>query len=118
MRLELQTHQRQQRLDIVARRSDGHGALVAHLRVRDHAVLQTLGDRSSLIARLVLVEGAVLGLCGGALGAVEPQAEPGEESADKNAQQRQRDNKIYFGQNLIHDGSGRLEVGMPVEVLA
>ena len=31
---------------------------------------------------------------------------------------RQRDNKVYFGQNLIHDGSGRLEVGMPVEVLA
>ncbi len=30
---------------------------------------------------------------------------------------RKRDNKIYFGQNLIHDGRGRLEVGMPVEVL-
>ena len=31
---------------------------------------------------------------------------------------RRRDNKIYFGQNLIHDGHGRLERGMPVEVLA
>jgi len=31
---------------------------------------------------------------------------------------RRRDNKIYFGQNLIHDASGRLERGMPVEVLA
>ena len=30
---------------------------------------------------------------------------------------RKRDNKIYFGQNLIHDGIGRLEVGMPVEIL-
>ena len=31
---------------------------------------------------------------------------------------RRRDNKIYFGQNLIHDGPGRLERDMPVEVLA
>ena len=30
---------------------------------------------------------------------------------------RRRDNKVYFGQNLIHDALGRLEVGMPVEVL-
>lgn len=30
---------------------------------------------------------------------------------------RRRDNKVYFGQNLIHDGIGRLAVGMPVEVL-
>ena len=30
---------------------------------------------------------------------------------------RRRDNRIYFGQNLIHDGTGRLAVGMPVEVL-
>jgi uncharacterized protein YcbX len=31
---------------------------------------------------------------------------------------RKRDNKVYFGQNLIHDGSGMLEHGMPVEVIA
>lgn len=31
---------------------------------------------------------------------------------------RRRDSKVYFGQNLIHDGVGRLAVGMPVEVLA
>ena len=31
---------------------------------------------------------------------------------------RRRDNKVYFGQNLIHDGPGRLERDMPVEVLA
>ncbi len=31
---------------------------------------------------------------------------------------RRRDNKIYFGQNLVHRGSGRLAVDMPVEVLA
>ena len=30
---------------------------------------------------------------------------------------RRRDNKIYFGQNLIHEGTGRLEVGMPVEII-
>jgi uncharacterized protein YcbX len=30
---------------------------------------------------------------------------------------RKRDNKVYFGQNLIHDDVGRLEVGTPVEVL-
>lgn len=30
---------------------------------------------------------------------------------------RRRDNKVYFGQNLVHEGSGRLEVGMPVEVI-
>lgn len=30
---------------------------------------------------------------------------------------RRRDNKVYFGQNLIHDGVGRLEAGMPLEVL-
>jgi len=30
---------------------------------------------------------------------------------------RRRDNKVYFGQNLIHDGVGRLAVGMPLEVL-
>jgi uncharacterized protein YcbX len=31
---------------------------------------------------------------------------------------RKRDNKVYFGQNLLHDAVGRLGVGMPVEVLA
>ncbi len=30
---------------------------------------------------------------------------------------RRRDNKVFFGQNLVHDGGGRLTVGMPVEVL-
>ncbi len=30
---------------------------------------------------------------------------------------RQRDNKVYFGQNLIHDGVGALSVGDAVEVL-
>jgi uncharacterized protein YcbX len=31
---------------------------------------------------------------------------------------RKRDNQVYFGQNLLHDAGGRLEVGMPVDVLA
>lgn len=30
---------------------------------------------------------------------------------------RRRDNKVYFGQNLLHDGEGRLSVGATVEVL-
>ena len=30
---------------------------------------------------------------------------------------RKRGNKVYFGQNLIHEAAGRLAVGMPVEVL-
>ncbi len=37
-------------------------------RVRDHAVLQTLGFRSSLIARLIMAEAAFLSLIGGAFG--------------------------------------------------
>lgn len=31
---------------------------------------------------------------------------------------RRRDNKVYFGQNLVHDDQGLLEQGMRVEVLA
>jgi len=30
---------------------------------------------------------------------------------------RKEGNKVFFGQNLVHDGEGVLEVGMPVEVL-
>mgnify|MGYP001828911861 CR=1 FL=1 len=30
---------------------------------------------------------------------------------------RRRGNKVYFGQNLVHESAGRLAVGMPVEVL-
>ena len=30
---------------------------------------------------------------------------------------RKRENKVYFGQNLIHDGIGQLAAGMSVEVL-
>ena len=38
-------------------------------RIRDHAVLQTLGFTGGLIAWMVLLEGAILGLIGGAVGA-------------------------------------------------
>jgi putative ABC transport system permease protein len=38
-------------------------------RVRDHAVLQTLGFTGSLIGWMVLLEGAILGFIGGAIGA-------------------------------------------------
>ena len=37
-------------------------------RVREHAILQTLGFRAGLIARLIVAEGSLLGLLGGALG--------------------------------------------------
>lgn len=37
-------------------------------RIREHAVLQTLGFRSSLIARLIMSEGMLIGLLGGVLG--------------------------------------------------
>lgn len=37
-------------------------------RVRDHAVLQTLGFGTGLIARLIIVESALLSLLGGAIG--------------------------------------------------
>lgn len=30
---------------------------------------------------------------------------------------RRRDHQVFFGQNLIHDGPGRLETGMTVEIL-
>lgn len=37
-------------------------------RVKEHAVFQTLGFRAGLIARLILCEGVLIGLIGGALG--------------------------------------------------
>jgi putative ABC transport system permease protein len=37
-------------------------------RIKEHAVLQTLGFRSGLIARLIVSEGMLIGLLGGALG--------------------------------------------------
>lgn len=37
-------------------------------RVKEHAVLQTLGYRGGLIARLIVAEGVVIGLLGGTLG--------------------------------------------------
>lgn len=39
-------------------------------RVRDHAVLQTLGFSAGLVGWMVLLEGAILGLLGGSIGAV------------------------------------------------
>ncbi len=37
-------------------------------RVKEHAVLQTLGFRGGLIARLIVMEGVVIGMLGGAIG--------------------------------------------------
>ncbi|MHC5026952.1 MAG: ABC transporter permease [Planctomycetota bacterium] len=39
-------------------------------RIRDHAVLQTVGYRSGLIGRLIVAEGMVIGCVGGFVGAV------------------------------------------------
>ncbi len=44
-------------------------------------------------------------------------AERGREPLKTLLTYRQRDNKVCFGQYLIHDGEGRLAVGMSVEVL-
>lgn len=45
-------------------------------------------------------------------------AERGREPLQTLMSYRKRDNKIYFGQNLIHRGQGALQIGMTVEVLA
>jgi len=45
-------------------------------------------------------------------------AEKGREPMQTLLSYRRRDNRVYFGQNLIHDGLGTLQVGMPVEVVA
>lgn len=39
-------------------------------RIREHAVLQTLGYRSGLIARMILAEGLILGLISGVIGTI------------------------------------------------
>jgi putative ABC transport system permease protein len=38
-------------------------------RIRDHAILQTLGYSGNLIARMIITEGLLMGLVGGAVGA-------------------------------------------------
>jgi uncharacterized protein YcbX len=44
-------------------------------------------------------------------------AEKGVEPLHTLASYRRRDNKIYFGQNVIVDGQGEISTGMPVDVL-
>jgi uncharacterized protein YcbX len=44
-------------------------------------------------------------------------AERAREPLQTLMQYRRRDNKVYFGQNLLHEGGGALEVGLPVEIL-
>jgi len=41
----------------------------------------------------------------------------GKEPLKTLAGYRKRGNNVYFGQNLIHDARGRLQTGMPVEIL-
>lgn len=41
----------------------------------------------------------------------------GDEPLRTLAGYRRRDNKVFFGQNTLHDGPGELRVGMPVEIL-
>jgi putative ABC transport system permease protein len=49
-------------------------ALAVRDRVRDHAVLQTLGFTGGVLAWTVLLEAAMLGLAGGGLGALAAHA--------------------------------------------
>ena len=44
-------------------------------------------------------------------------AEKGMEPARTLSTFRRRDNKIFFGQNVIADAQGRLELAMPVEII-
>ncbi len=44
-------------------------------------------------------------------------AEKGAEPLKTLSGYRRRDNKVYFGQNLLHDGIGELRLGAKVEVL-
>ena len=44
-------------------------------------------------------------------------AEKEEEPIKTLVRYRKRDNKIYFGQNVIADTNGKIEVGMPVEII-
>jgi putative ABC transport system permease protein len=48
--------------------------LGVHDRIKEHAVLQTLGFRSNLIARMIISEGMLMGLVGGAIGTLASQA--------------------------------------------
>ena len=49
---------------------------------------------------------------------IDPEtAERGKEPLATLVQYRRRDNKVFFGQNLIHDGTGTLRLGDPVEVI-
>ena len=43
--------------------------------------------------------------------------EKGKQPLTTLLQYRKRDNKVYFGQNVIADGTGELSIGMTVEVL-
>lgn len=44
-------------------------------------------------------------------------AETGSEPLKTLAGYRRQGNQVHFGQNLLHDGSGELAVGMPLEIL-
>lgn len=44
-------------------------------------------------------------------------AEKSAEPTKTLATYRRKDNRIFFGQNVVAEGTGRLELGMPVEVL-
>lgn len=53
-----------------------------------------------------------------AIPAIDPEtAEKGAEPLRTLSRYRREGNQVYFGQNLLHDGSGELKIGAPVEVL-
>lgn len=50
--------------------------------------------------------------------AIDPKtAKKSTEPVRTLASYRMRDNKIFFGQNVIAEGSGEVQVGMPVEII-
>lgn len=53
-----------------------------------------------------------------AIPAIDPEtAQKGVEPLRTLSRYRREGNQVYFGQNLLHDGTGELKLGAPVEVL-
>ncbi len=49
---------------------------------------------------------------------IDPEtAKPGKEPLKTLFGYRRKGNKVYFGQNLLHDGTGQLSTGMKLKVL-
>jgi len=72
----------------------------------------------------IRIGGQVFRVAGGCSRCILTTIDPdlGERSPDREPlttlkTYREREGQVYFGQNLVHEGPGRLEVGMAVEIL-